>query len=175
MNNRKQKTYDTRRTRAKSRQPISKRLRFEVLKRDSFSCRYCGAKSPEVFLVVDHIHPVVYGGKSDLINLTASCEPCNQGKRTESVVSIIRPLEDCELAKVESIFLSASTYPDERVPHPKREDYLPRLSVMVKQKGAQTVIAAIVSAVPMLQPFPVPIDLIYQMEDNLTSEMGTHA
>ena len=29
------------------RKPISKKTRFEIFKRDGFSCRYCGAHPPE--------------------------------------------------------------------------------------------------------------------------------
>jgi hypothetical protein len=59
---------------------LSKRLRFEVFKRDGFTCQYCGKKSPEVILEVDHIRPVCEGGADDLINLTTSCFDCNRGK-----------------------------------------------------------------------------------------------
>lgn len=59
---------------------LSKKLRFEVLKRDSFKCQYCGAEAPGVLLHVDHIHPKSKGGKNDLTNLLTSCAPCNMGK-----------------------------------------------------------------------------------------------
>ena len=62
------------------RKTITKKTRFEVFKRDSFKCQYCGATSPDVLLVVDHIKPVVEGGTNEITNLIASCEPCNQGK-----------------------------------------------------------------------------------------------
>ena len=60
--------------------PISKSLRFEVFKRDRFSCQYCGAAAPEAVLHCDHIHPVVEGGTNDLINLITACASCNLGK-----------------------------------------------------------------------------------------------
>lgn len=63
------------------RKPISKKLRFEVFKRDSFSCQYCGASAPDVVLHIDHIHPVSKGGDNDILNLITSCESCNNGKR----------------------------------------------------------------------------------------------
>jgi hypothetical protein len=62
------------------RQPISKKLRFEVFKRDSFTCQYCGLKAPDVILEVDHIKPVKEGGTNDLLNLITSCYICNRGK-----------------------------------------------------------------------------------------------
>lgn len=37
---------------------VSKRLRFEVLRRDNHTCRYCGSSAPEVKLTIDHVVPV---------------------------------------------------------------------------------------------------------------------
>lgn len=59
---------------------MRKKLRFEVLKRDSFKCQYCGAEAPDVLLHVDHIKPKSKGGKDDLTNLVTSCAGCNHGK-----------------------------------------------------------------------------------------------
>lgn len=59
---------------------ISVRTRFDVFKRDEFTCGYCGRKSPDVVLEVDHIVPVALGGRDDEINLLTSCWECNRGK-----------------------------------------------------------------------------------------------
>jgi len=59
---------------------LSKKLRFEVFKRDKFTCQYCGRSSPDVVLHVDHIEPVSKGGEDDLLNLVTSCQDCNLGK-----------------------------------------------------------------------------------------------
>jgi hypothetical protein len=67
------------------RKPISKKTRFEVFKRDSFTCQYCGKKAPEVVLHVDHVHPVSKGGTSDILNLVTSCDGCNLGKSNGSL------------------------------------------------------------------------------------------
>lgn len=69
------------------RKSISKSLRFEVFKRDSFTCQYCGGQAPDVVLHVDHINPVAGGGENDIFNLITSCEACNLGKGA-------RPLSD---------------------------------------------------------------------------------
>lgn len=60
--------------------PISKRLRFEVLKRDSFTCQYCGKPSPAAILELDHINPRSKGGTDTIDNLITSCSICNIGK-----------------------------------------------------------------------------------------------
>jgi len=62
------------------RQSIRKSVRFEVFKRDSFTCQYCGEKAPDVILEIDHIHPVADGGKNDILNLVTACRSCNSGK-----------------------------------------------------------------------------------------------
>ena len=63
------------------RRSISKKIRFEVFKRDMFICQYCGAKAPDVILEVDHIDPKAKGGSDEIINLLTSCQKCNRGKR----------------------------------------------------------------------------------------------
>ena len=64
-----------------ARKTLSNKIRFEVFKRDSFTCQYCGRKAPDVVLNVDHITPVAEGGTNDLLNLITSCFECNNGKR----------------------------------------------------------------------------------------------
>lgn len=60
---------------------ISKRLRFEILRRDGNTCRYCGSGgTPTNPLVVDHVMPVTLGGADHPSNLVASCRACNAGK-----------------------------------------------------------------------------------------------
>lgn len=68
-----------------NRKPISKRLRFEIFSRDSFTCRYCGRQSDEVILHVDHVIPVCQGGTNDSENLVTSCADCNLGKSGKSI------------------------------------------------------------------------------------------
>lgn len=62
------------------RKQIGKKLRFEVFKRDSFTCQYCGEKAPGVVLHVDHIKPVAEGGSGEIFNLITACVDCNLGK-----------------------------------------------------------------------------------------------
>jgi hypothetical protein len=62
------------------RKALTKKIRFEVFKRDSFACQYCGRKAPDVLLQVDHIEPVAKGGTNDILNLITSCFDCNAGK-----------------------------------------------------------------------------------------------
>lgn len=59
---------------------VTKRLRYEVLRRDGHACRYCGRSAPEVRLTVDHVVPTALGGSDDSSNLVAACSDCNSGK-----------------------------------------------------------------------------------------------
>ena len=59
---------------------ISRRLRFEILRRDGYTCRYCGAQAPDVQLEVDHVIPDTLGGSDEPSNLVTACAPCNRGK-----------------------------------------------------------------------------------------------
>ena len=67
------------------RKVVSKKLRFEVFKRDSFTCQYCGKKAPDSVLHIDHITPVSKGGKNTLMNLVTSCVDCNLGKGSRTL------------------------------------------------------------------------------------------
>jgi hypothetical protein len=62
------------------RKPVSRRLRFEILRRDNFTCRYCGGSAPDVTLAVDHVIPTALGGGDDPTNLITACTDCNNGK-----------------------------------------------------------------------------------------------
>lgn len=55
-------------------------LRFKVLRRDGFTCTYCGRGPPEVQLHVDHVVPFTAGGMTVIDNLKTACRDCNLGK-----------------------------------------------------------------------------------------------
>lgn len=68
---------------------ISERTRAEILERNGFTCRMCGAGagdpdpySPQrkVRLVIDHRIPISQGGTDDPLNLQAVCTNCNAGR-----------------------------------------------------------------------------------------------
>jgi HNH endonuclease len=65
---------------ARARQAI--RLRYEVLERDEFTCRDCGAVrgTPGVRLEVHHKQMVSQGGDNDPENLITLCDGCHAGR-----------------------------------------------------------------------------------------------
>ena len=82
------------------RKAISKGLRFDIFRRDGFTCQYCGRQPSDVVLEVDHITPVAEGGDNDQMNLVTACEDCNRGKGKKLLDRPQRP--DADLAWLES-------------------------------------------------------------------------
>jgi hypothetical protein len=75
---------------ATQRKPLSTRTRFDVFKRDAFTCQYCGATPPAVVLHIDHVHPVALGGTNDKDNLITACAGCNGGKAAIPLTTVPR-------------------------------------------------------------------------------------
>lgn len=71
----------------KARAEIPQGLRFNVFRRDNFTCRYCGKQSPEIVLHLDHVKPVAEGGVDTEENFVTSCVDCNQGKSAKTGVA----------------------------------------------------------------------------------------
>lgn len=58
--------------------PLS--VRFDILERDHYTCRFCGRRAPETELEVDHVQPRSKGGSDAPANLVTACRDCNRGK-----------------------------------------------------------------------------------------------
>jgi hypothetical protein len=66
---------------AEERSKLTPALRYEVLHRDDFRCRACGYTVEQgAHLHIDHIIPIVAGGRTEFNNLQALCSGCNLGK-----------------------------------------------------------------------------------------------
>lgn len=50
-------------------------------KRASGLCHYCGGKFPPSELTMDHLVPLIRGGKSAKGNLVPACKECNNKKK----------------------------------------------------------------------------------------------
>lgn len=90
--------------------------RPNVFIRDHYKCQYCGRRFQKGNLTLDHIIPVVQGGRKCWENIVTSCKPCNQrkGGRTpsEAGVNLVRkPREPAWLPKT-SIQLSITLTPE---------------------------------------------------------------
>jgi len=73
---------------------MGNKIRFEVFKRDGFTCQYCGRTPPNVILEVDHIVPVSLKGKNNIDNYLTSCLECNRGKGKHPLTKIPQPLKE---------------------------------------------------------------------------------
>ena len=72
-------------TKGRPSRTLAHSLRFQVFRRDGFTCRYCGRSAPEVRLHVDHVIAWSRGGTNQIENLVTACEPCNLGKGTQGL------------------------------------------------------------------------------------------
>lgn len=50
----------------------------EVMRRDNFTCQYCGSRQP--LLTIDHVVPRHVGGQHRWDNVVAACQNCNRRK-----------------------------------------------------------------------------------------------
>lgn len=85
---------------------IGLKKRFDVFKRDGFTCQYCSRKPPKVPLEVDHIIPVCKGGKNDIDNLITACFDCNRGKAGNE----LEVIPDTLVTKIERMALAKKQY-----------------------------------------------------------------
>jgi 5-methylcytosine-specific restriction endonuclease McrA len=90
------------------RAPIRARMRFDILQRDGFRCRYCGrpGSAPGMVLHVDHVVPLAAGGTSTEDNLLTACEECNLGKSTMALLQSERGVRGSRTTVLESSSLA---------------------------------------------------------------------
>ncbi len=73
--------------------PVVRLTKREILRRDDYTCQYCGQKSP--YLTIDHVLPRHLGGRHVWQNLVAACPACNhrKGGRTleQANMRLLRP------------------------------------------------------------------------------------
>lgn len=76
-------------------------LRWSVILRDDYACRYCGKRLDDGTVTIDHILPVSRGGKHEATNLVAACRPCNYRKKTQTpdeAGMVLLPLPQAEIS-----------------------------------------------------------------------------
>jgi 5-methylcytosine-specific restriction endonuclease McrA len=61
-------------------------------KRSSGICYYCKRKFPVGDLTMDHLVPLIRGGKSVKENLVPSCKKCNSEKKHKLPIEMISPI-----------------------------------------------------------------------------------
>ena len=67
----------------RTKREVNLRMRFKVMAKDNFKCRFCGrspSSTPGLVLQIDHIKPWSKGGETVMENLQTLCQDCNLGK-----------------------------------------------------------------------------------------------
>ncbi len=68
----------------KDKRSLTTRLRFQLLKRDSYKCQICGRDAKDgVKLEIGHKRAHSKNGKTIATNLATLCFECNRGMRTD--------------------------------------------------------------------------------------------
>ena len=62
---------------------VSNAQKLRVLRRDGYTCVYCGTPGSDANLEIDHRIPYSKGGGNHLSNLFTACQPCNHKKGAE--------------------------------------------------------------------------------------------
>jgi 5-methylcytosine-specific restriction endonuclease McrA len=79
--------------RFRRRVPIIRFSRANIYTRDSYRCQYCHRYFPEAELTLDHVIPVVRGGKKTWENIVTACIRCNQKKANRTPEEVgLKPL-----------------------------------------------------------------------------------
>lgn len=111
--------------------PVSRRLRYEILRRDDHACRYCGGRAPDVPLTVDHVLPIALGGSDDPSNLAAACRDCNAGKSSVAPDSpIVANVSDDAIRWLRAMALAAQMQAQDR---DQLDAYIARIDEMWRQ------------------------------------------
>lgn len=64
----------------KTKKQVVRFSRTNIFIRDQYGCQYCGNRFPRTNLTLDHVIPIVQGGRKSWENIVTACKPCNQRK-----------------------------------------------------------------------------------------------
>lgn len=64
----------------KTKKQVVRFSRANIFIRDHHACQYCGNRFSRTNLTLDHVIPIVQGGKKSWENIVTACKPCNQRK-----------------------------------------------------------------------------------------------
>lgn len=102
--------------------PMSKKkhiIRFSrvnIFLRDNHVCQYCGGKFSKTHLTLDHVIPIVQGGRKCWENIVTACKQCNQekGGRTpaQAGMQLVRKPKQPHWLPAASIQMGVSKAPD---------------------------------------------------------------
>jgi|GEM_PF-1832798 len=102
----------------KSERAIAQQVSWDVFRRDSYGCRYCG--NDQVPLTVDHLVLWEHGGPSTPENLVSACRKCNKTRgrtpyadwlRSEHYLRVSRALSPEQRAANEALTATLHAIP----------------------------------------------------------------
>jgi hypothetical protein len=147
---------------------VTKRTRYEVLKRDNHTCRYCGASAPDAKLTVDHVVPVALGGSDDPSNLVTACVDCNAGKASTAPDAVtIEDVKQLDLRWASAIERAAEVMAVQRE---KREDYV--MTFLTKWERYGRTPAYDLDSVARLYEAGLPLDEMIDAADSAIFARG---
>lgn len=62
--------------------------RKTLLKRDNYTCQYCGIRMQLPEITIDHVIPKSQNGKTTFLNCVVCCKPCNSKKSNKTVEQV---------------------------------------------------------------------------------------
>ena len=68
----------------KKRRDVSDKLKLRVLRRDGYTCVYCGETGQDANLEIDHRVALSNGGDNHISNLYTACQECNRKKGAQT-------------------------------------------------------------------------------------------
>jgi hypothetical protein len=71
---------------------LTAKEKFKIAYRDDFTCQYCGSRTGNSDIEIDHMIPVTMGGSDHKNNLIAACKKCNRNKSD----LVVFPMSKCE-------------------------------------------------------------------------------
>jgi 5-methylcytosine-specific restriction endonuclease McrA len=90
--------------------------RANIFLRDNHRCQYCGSKFAKTHLTLDHVVPIVQGGRKCWENIVTACKPCNQrkGGRTpqQAGMHLIRKAKQPQWLPTASLTLGVTRTPE---------------------------------------------------------------
>ena len=102
---------------------LSKSQRFDIFRRDGFTCGYCGRRPPDVVLEVDHVQPRSKGGSDDSLNLITACFDCNRGKSATVLTDAVpKPDADLEFLAIQQELAELQRYVEARALREKGQE-----------------------------------------------------
>jgi 5-methylcytosine-specific restriction endonuclease McrA len=79
---------------SKKRKQLSSRKKLLIFKNADYSCEYCGIRGAKhIDLTIDHVVPLIKGGRDDESNMACVCYQCNQDKGSLLLTQFIRAFE----------------------------------------------------------------------------------